>query len=50
MSLMSSIEFLLARQAEPTMKTPDWVDPVVEEIFGQLDEGSKFEFGELEKV
>ena len=52
MSLMSYIEFCLARrtEADPTMKTPDWVDPVVEEIFGQLDEGSKYEFGELDKV
>ena len=42
--------FWLDSQAEPTSKTPDWVNPVVEEIFGQLDEGSKFEFGDLDKV
>ena len=50
MSLISSIEFLLAQQADPSIQTPHWVDPVVEEIFGQLDEGSKHEFGDLDKV
>ena len=49
MSLMSS-SCLLDSQAESTTKTPDWVDPVVEEIFVQKDEGSKFEFGEMDKV
>ena len=49
-SLIAIFEFLLAPQANSTMKTPDWVDPVVEEVFGQLDEGSKYEFGKLDKV
>ena len=47
----SSVELWPATRAKPiATKTPDWVDPVVEEVFGQLDEGSKYEFGEMDKV
>ena len=36
--------------AESTATDPDWVNPLVEEVFGQLDDGSKHEFGDMDKV
>ena len=45
---LCSVELWPATLAK-AKKNPEWVDPVVEEVFGQLDEGSKYEFGDMDK-